>query len=160
MSTAIKEAATNTVLRIANLFEQRAALVHGMPRCGGPERVKIEPEPEPKPPTVNIDNHIPVPEVKIENILPAAPAVSNSPSPGATATVETGKPSLVRTAVPWLLGALGGSGVAASALWAWFGKDAPVVPPPVVAEQEKDGSLLQYLEDSGFHLPEGTPWTQ
>lgn len=141
MSAAIKEAATNTVLRIAHLFEQNCALKHGLPKVDGPERVsglKDVPPPKQEPPIVNITNEV-----------PAAPAAPNSPSPGATVAADTDKHSLARTVAPWLLSAAVGAGLP-TGYW-WFSKDEET---SLETPSERDGSLLQWLEDNFQHRPE------
>lgn len=155
--SAVKQAAANTVLRIANLFEQNCALKHGLPKVGGPDRVGADEQPTP-PAVVNITNEI-----------PAATAANESPSPlGATEAVAAAG-SLAGRAAPWLVAAaLGGGGLAGYGINALLRDDPSpkvVATPPIVAPTAPpaaplDGSLLQWLEDQGHHLPGGESWTK
>lgn len=66
-------------------------------------------------------------------------------------------PSLLSKAVPLVLSAvLGGGGMAAVPFVVDWIKGGAETPPAVAAPeaQERDGSLYQYLEDEGMHLPE------
>lgn len=137
--SAVQEAAANTVLRIANLFEQNCALKHGLPKVGGPDRIDAEP---PAPQPINITNNI-----------PAAPAAINPPSPGGGVAQQAESTSLLRRAAPYLLTGLLAGGVPTAAI-AYLNKQPAAVTIPT--EQDKDGSLLQLLQDRGLHLPEGT----
>ncbi len=128
MSATLQTEIANEALALSHQFRENLALKHGLPKPNGPQRVSLD-----QPYT-------------------AAPAASGSPSPGATvpATAKVDK-SLVSRVAPWLLTAAIGGPLGALAYSA-LTKDTPVV------EQPKDGSLLQYLEDQGFHLPEGDTW--
>jgi len=154
MSAELQTALVNEVLDLSSLFKQNCALKHGLPKVGDNRISGLSPDPPPPPQNINITNQIPVPEVKIDNQIVAASAASNSPSPGATVAADTGKQSLVRTVAPWLLSALGASGLTAAGLWAYF---SGLPESPVIAEQMKDGSLFDWLETEGYHLPEGWP---
>ena len=140
--SAVQQAAANTVLRIANLFEQNCAIKHGLPKVGGPDRIDADPATPPAPTPIHITNNI-----------PAAPA-ANSPSPSGATGTSAVKDSFLRRAAPWLLSAVGvtGAGALGYAL-----HPAAVNPPAasVATPQTADGSLLQALEDRGLHLPEG-----
>lgn len=148
MSAAVREAVLNEALDLSYAFRQNAALKHGLPDCKQNRIANLPPEPAPQ---VNITNQIPAPEVKVENKIEAASAAPSNPSPGqSTVAADTSRvKSLARTAAPWLIGMAAGSGLPAAG-W-WLTKDN--APPPIV--QQDDGSLLQHLEDQGFHLPEG-----
>ncbi len=141
--SAVSEAAANTVLRIANLFEQNCALKHGLPKVGGPDRIdKMEsPQPPPvAPPAVNITNNIPAP-----------PPAMESPSPSGSGVA--GQSSLWRRAAPFLITAAAGAAGAGVPLgvWSYLRSDSQ----PTL---QQDGDLLQELQRRGHHLPEGTPW--
>lgn len=148
--TAIQQAAANTVLRIANLFEQNCALKHGLPKVGGPDRVGA-----------NIENNSE--KVSVSRIETTTDTVTDSPSPGeGAAAVSPNEPSsLWRRAAPFLL-----TGAAAGLPSLWFARQAATTPqaipspPPAAAtvESVQDGSLLQFLQDRGYHLPGGEPW--
>lgn len=145
MSAAIKEAAANTVFRIAHLYEQNCALKHGLPDVGGPEKIsglKDDPPAKQEPPIVNVT-------------VPAAPAASNSPSPGATVAADTDKRSLVKTVAPWLLGAA--IGTAGPLAYAWMSGGSDAVKDEAARQKQ---SLLDALQNQGFHLdPErGAEW--
>lgn len=147
--SAVREAAANTVFRIANLFEQNCALKHGLPKVGGPDRIDAAPIEKPQPvPPINITNNIPAATAA------AAPAADKSPSPGEGAAAVS-QPSWLRRAAPFILTAAAGAGIPLVA-----GLATDNTPPPVVAPTEPttDGSLLQHLEDQGYHLPGGAPW--
>ena len=144
--SAIQTAAANTVLRIANLFEQNCALKHGLPKYGGPDRV------EDVPPSVVQTNSENVSVTKTETST--AETVRESPSPGEGAAAVTPSP-LWRRAAPLLLASAAiGSSVPTYLLW----RQQQPQPTPIVqpAEQDKDGDLLQWLQSQGKHLPEGT----
>lgn len=121
------------------MFRQNSAMQRGLPNCNPARTVASVEPPRQDPPVVNITNQI-----------PAAPAAPSS-SPG-TVAVETTS-SLARTAAPYVLTALGAGGLAAGA--SYFLRDNPAPPVPVVQPAGNDGSLLQYLQDQGKHLPEG-----
>ena len=143
MSAELQTALVNEVLDLSHMFKQNCALKHGLPEVNNNRVTKIDPPAKAEPIKVDITNNI-----------PAAPAAPNSPSPGATVAADTDQRSLVKTVAPWLLSAAIGSGVAAPAYWWLFGNNEQ--PPTTETPQPKDGSLLQYLEDQGMHLPEGT----
>lgn len=57
---------------------------------------------------------------------------------------------------PYLLGAVLGAGGVGGGLWAigqFIGHTRESEAPPAVAQPEESGSLYQYLEDRGDHLP-------
>lgn len=144
MSAELKQAVVNETLGISHLFAQNCALKYALPEKPVKQQVGPLPEAKVEPPVVNITNQI-----------PAAPAANDSPSPlGAAAA---GGKSLVRRAAPFLL-TVAGAGLPAAGLSYWLLKDRQPVP-QVTAPAEKDGSLLQHLEDNGFHL-EGETWTK
>lgn len=150
MSAQVKTAVVNEVLEISNMFKENCALRHGLPTK--PAKQRIDGLPEDPAPTVNI------------HLLREDKAVTanNSPSPGAK-VADAAKSSLLRRAVPWLLtlGGLGMGGVGGWGLNWLLDKDQPVIvqPSTPATPEAKDGSLLQYLEDGGFHREEG-PWQQ
>lgn len=146
--SAVQEAAANTVFRIANLFEQNCALKHGLPKVGGPDRISdVKPEPPPEP---QVSQDL---AALLISKLPAATAANNSPSPsGAVAAADAGH-SLLRRAAPFLIGgALASAGPMGWILNSYLNQ--PEITQPAETGV-KDGSLLQYLEDGGYHLPGG-----
>jgi len=145
--SAIQTAAANTVLRIANLFEQNCALKHGLPKSGGPDRI------EDAQPSVRQTNAENVSVTRTETTT--ADTVKESPSPGEGAAAVTSS-SLWRRAAPLLLTAGAAAGIPTFLLWT---KQQPAIPPtPAVqtTQETKDGDLLQWLQSQGKHLPEGT----
>ena len=144
--SAIQTAAANTVLRIANLFEQNAALKHGLPKVGGPDRIGEEPVSTTEKATIS----------RIETTTEST--VKETPSPGGGATASSQSSLLRRVAPFFLTGAA--AGIPSLLLLNKPVTPATTTPPPAVApaEESKDGSLLQYLEDKGYHLPGGTEW--
>ncbi len=142
MSAELQTAVANEALELSQMFRQNAALKHGLPDCRQAERITdIGDNPPPAPPVVNITNQI-----------PAAPAATNSPSPGLGAAQAQGS-SLLSRAAPFLLttaGLLGGGGIG-------LGINSLMHKPATTAEQPaaKDGDLLQWLQTQGRHLPEG-----
>lgn len=136
MSAEVQTALINEVLEQAHMFRENATLKHGLTGCKPAQRVGTIEQPKQEPPVVNITNNI-----------PAAPAATPSSSPGTDAAVSTGR-SLARTVAPYILTAVGGAGLAAGANYLLRDNPTPVIQPD-------DGSLLQYLQDQGFHLSEG-----
>lgn len=146
MSAALKEAAINEALELSYAFRQNAALRNGLPDCkripfGG---LEDEPPPKQEPPIVNVTAQ-----------MPAAPAATVQPSPGETANAVEG--SFLRRVAPWVIAAAtGGFGV--PLLWS-LTQHEPAKPPisseAITQPAPDDGSLLQYLQDHGFHRPEG-----
>lgn len=152
--SAVQQAAVNTVLRIANLFEQNCALKHGLPKVGGPDRIDTAGEVQPTPAD-------PVAELALAAIGklagPQVSPVSSSPSPGAGAAQQPdGQPFTLWRAAPYILAALGiaGAGVAGYSLAPTHETVIEQVTQPQVT-QPNDGSLLQTLQDRGLHLPDG-----
>jgi len=147
MSAEVTTAVLNEAFELSHMFRENAALKHGLPNCPAAQRVKVEDQkttPEVKPPVVNITNNIPA------NNIPVA---SDSPTPGEPGAVSVPSSSLLRAAAPWLLTAAGAGGIAAGVNYLLA--DKPPVAPAATQPTEQDGSLLQYLEDAGKHLPEG-----
>lgn len=146
--SAIQTAAANTVLRIANLFEQNCALKHGLPKVGGPDRV------EDQAPAVMQTNSENVSVTRTETTT--ADTVTDSPSPGEGAAAVTSS-SLWRRAAPLLLTTFAAVGIPTYLL---LTKQQPAAAPstvPIIQPAEnKDGDLLQWLQSQGKHLPEGT----
>ncbi len=145
MSAELKTAIVNEALDLSNMFKQNCALKHGLPQVNSNRVTSLPDDPKQEPPVVNITNNI-----------PAATAATNTPSPGAGA-VETVKQSLLKTAAPFLLSAAVGSAAVPAYWWLTQDEKAPVVQEET-APQPRDGSLLQYLQDQGLHLKEGSPW--
>jgi hypothetical protein len=82
---------------------------------------------------------------------PESIPVLDVPEPTQPATTSTAG-AIAKWAIPALLAATTGAGGVAAYNW-WTGaKPAEVKPETPAAEQS--GSLYQYLEDNGFHLPE------
>ena len=134
MSAAIAEAAVNEALELSWLFRQNAALRHGLPdakRTGGVRSIDDQ-----KPPVVNITNNIPPPAT--------TPAATN------TATPEV---SWIKKAAPYVLAATGAAGATLGAGYWLLDRDHP----QPVQQVPADGSLLEYLQQRGAHLPEGWP---
>ena len=91
------------------------------------------------------------------NNLATPPSLPPGPSTPADATEE--KHSMTNAKALTILGAclLGASLLTALgglALSRWYGGDE-VTAPGTVLQQSQDGSLIQYLEDEGRHLPQG-----
>lgn len=137
MSAAERKAWMTEAMKIAHWFRQNASARYGVPECAGQTGIDTIQEKQQEP-TININNQ-----------MPAAPAVPNSPSPGATVAADTEGRSLLKTVAPWLLSAAIGSG--AWPLYSWLTKQEAIVD----ADVQGDGSLLQFLQDQGLHLPEG-----
>lgn len=142
MMPAIKKAAIDMTMRVADLFAQNCAFKHGLVDRGGPLSIDL-PDEKIAPPIVN--NTIEVPPPTIINS-------TTSPEVGANST----KPSLASKLAPLIIGlAAGGAGVGITSIFL----PPEEAPPPVTLPVEvKEGSLLQYLQDRGQHLPEGQ-WT-
>lgn len=148
MTPAIKQAAVNMAMRIADLFVQNCALKHGVPNPGVSPTIDF-PEEVPTPPVVNNEINVPPPTV-INN--------STSPEVGATVAPSAGS-SLAGKVAPYLL-TLASAGFGASipvGLYSYLNQEEPSVEMPLLPN---DGSLLQYLQDQGQHLPEGQWPTQ
>ena len=134
------------------MFRENATLKHGLTGCQPAQRIsKIEAPPAPPQPAPVVHVYTPEPA--------AAPAAPPS-SPGTGAAVTTGH-SLARTVAPYILTAAGAGGLVAGANYLF--RDKPDVPPTLPPKVEvlppgsdEGGSLLQYLQDQGMHLPEGT----
>ena len=144
MSAELATAVVNEALDLSNLFRQNCALKHGLPEVNSNRISKLPDPPKQEPPNVTINNQI-----------PAAPAASNSPSPGAAVAADTDKRSLVKTVAPWLLGAAIGTTGPLAYAWMTGGSDAV----KEEAARQKQ-SLLDTLQNQGFHLdPErGAEW--
>lgn len=136
MSTEVAKAAVNEALELSYLFRQNAALKHGLPHC---DKQKVDSVGES------------APSINAVTEVPAAPAATDSPSPGSTAAAAV-KSSLLRRAAPWLLG--GAATIASGALGAWLASGDSTT----VIEQANDGLLLPWLEENGKHLPEDQQW--
>ncbi len=86
------------------------------------------------------------------------PSIGDVVVPGSAPTPSAGG-SLLSRVLPLLLSGVVGAGGVAALPWLadLFGKDAPAVVSPEPATPsvaaEKSGSLYQYLEDRGDHLP-------
>lgn len=145
MSAELQVAVTNEALELSHMFRQNAALKHGIPDCHGAERISKAESPEPV-----IVQTAPAPE--------PAPAVDKSPSPGLGAAQPAQQASLLRRAAPFLATAAVAAGVPLLALWHPNSNSAPPAAPPSVVQPSTstDGSLLQWLQDKGEHLPEGS----
>lgn len=150
--SAVKQAAANTVLRIANLFEQNCALKHGLPKVGGPDRIDAE-EDEPKQSDPLADIAM-VAVGKLGNSSPAATPATSSPSPGG-GVAQQSESSLLGRAAPYLLAALGLAGAGGLGYVLAPSNETTII--EQTTPQATDGSLLQTLQDRGLHLPEG-PW--
>lgn len=156
MSADVQTAVLNEAFELAHMFRENAALKHGLPNCPAAQRVKSlieadQPDPPP-PPVVNITNNIPA-----RDSTSAADAAQESPTPGDYGVASAKSGSLLKAAAPWLLTAATAGGVGAGVNY-WL-RDKPVVmpsPAPVAQRAaDQDGSLLQFLQDAGKHLPEG-----
>jgi hypothetical protein len=73
-----------------------------------------------------------------------------TPPPAATATTASTASTLAKLAIPALLAATTGAGGLAAYNWWTSPSDPPVATQPTTPN---DGSLYQYLEDNGYHLP-------
>lgn len=141
MSAELQTAVANETMELSHAFRENLALIHGLPKPHAAERIsKLDTDPAapPSPQPINITNNI-----------PAAPAATSSPSPGAE-SAPAGS-SLLRKAAPFLIG-LGVAGPAGYAAKAYLNRPTPAVQQ---TEQQKDGSLLQVLQDRGLHLKGG-----
>lgn len=143
MSAELKTAVVNEALGLSNLFAQNCALKHGIPEKPEKQRVgTLEPDPAPAPQVVVIKSE-------------TTTDTTNTPSPGATAAAPD-KGSLLRRAAPWLLATAIGTGGAGGLAGYVLGLKPGASTPTVTTPAPNDGSLLQYLQDKGFHRPEGT----
>ena len=168
MSAQLKNAAANTALRIANMFEQNCAFKHGLPKVGGPDRIGDMTETEQA--AIADENlraqmarDLALAQLAAENSKKTNVEKVENPTPGATAAAPVGN-GLLRAVAPYILaGVVGGAPVAA---YQWFSGTSkphptqPVAAPPVVqpvmpGPPSKTGSLLQYLQDNGYHLENG-----
>lgn len=142
--SAVQTAAANVMFGIANQFRENCAFKQGLPTMPIAERIGEEQ------PTENVT--ISRTETATAN------TVTESPSPGEGAAAVTPSP-LWRRAAPFILTAAAGAGVPLLTLLKPQDRNAPPVPVIVQpAEQTQDGSLLQYLQDKGYHLPGGEQW--
>lgn len=142
--SAVQTAAANVMFGIANQFRENCAFKQGLPTMPIAERIGEEQ---------------PAENVTISRTETAtASTVTESPSPGEGAAAVTPSP-LWRRAAPFILTAAAGAGVPLLTLLKPQDRNAPPVPVIVQpAEQTQDGSLLQYLQDKGYHLPGGEQW--
>jgi hypothetical protein len=136
MQTAIVQSALDT----AQLFKDNMALARNLPQAS---RIVVDPPREPGPI-----------RVQLESNQPLATATANAPaSPIVQAATTAGASSLAKTAAIVGLSLLGGGGIAAlgTGLGAYMNRPAqPAVP---VVNVQGDASLLQHLEEQGYHLP-------
>ena len=159
MSATLQEALVNKALTIADLFVQNAALNRSLPDPGKLPLIRLPAERQPA--SVNVSDTTITAETsdtKTTNTAATA-ATEESPSPGATAAA-TVRDSLLRRAAPWLLMSLASAGIgypAGVGLYELFLKKAPA---EQLAPQPQDGSLLQWLQDRGKHLPQDQQWTR
>lgn len=143
--SAVQTAAANVMFGIANQFRENCAFKQGLPTMPIAERIGEEQ---------------PAENVTVSRTETAtANTVTESPSPGEGAAAVTPSP-LWRRAAPFILTAAAGAGVPLLTLLRPTTPTAPPAPAPIVqpAEQTQDGSLLQYLQDKGYHLPGGEQW--
>lgn len=142
--SAVQTAAANVMFGIANQFRENCAFKQGLPTMPIAERIGEEQ---------------PAENVTVSRTETAtANTVTESPSPGEGAAAVTPSP-LWRRAAPFILTAAAGAGVPLLTLLKPQDRNAPPVPVIVQpAEQTQDGSLLQYLQDKGYHLPGGEQW--
>lgn len=142
--SAVQTAAANVMFGIANQFRENCAFKQGLPTMPIAERIGEEQ---------------PAENVTISRTETAtANTVTESPSPGEGAAAVTPSP-LWRRAAPFILTAAAGAGVPLLTLLKPQDRNTPPVPVIVQpAEQTQDGSLLQYLQDKGYHLPGGEQW--
>lgn len=144
--SAIQTAAANVVFGIADQFRQNCSLKHGLPKVPVLERIGDEPQTTSENVTIS----------RTETTTDAT--AKESPSPGEGAAADT-RSSLLRRAAPFILTAAAGAGVPLLTLLKPQDRNTP--PAPVIVqptEQTKDGSLLQFLQDQGYHLPGGEQW--
>lgn len=110
-------------IRLVRWHRQNACKRQGMPYEDSSDPVKVEVE-------VRHDGGGPPPA---------------APSPAAPTT----QPDKTNRWLPWALAAMGAAGGATAINLLW--PDSPT-PTPVEVRQDGDGSLLQWLEDTGEHL--------
>lgn len=149
MTPAIKQAAANMAMRIADLFVQNCALKNGIPNPGVSPAIELPEEAPPAPPVVNNEFTLPPPTV-----------INSTTSPEVGATVApSARSSLAGKVAPYLL-TLASAGFGAGipvGIYSYLNQEQP---PVIAPTQPDDGSLLQYLQDQGQHLPEGQWPTQ
>ena len=141
MSTELKTAVVNEALGLSNLFAQTCALKHGIPEKPVKQQVGALPD-EPQP------------QVFVLKQEPAATPATDTPSPGATAAAAV-KDSFLRRAAPWLLTTAMAAGGAGAGLGYLLPNKPATTTSATQQPTDKDGSLLQYLEDRGNHLRDG-----
>ena len=118
------------LLRLSGMFKQNVALKHGLPM---PTTTELEAE------------------AKATETPPAKPVVTpgtDNPPQGVRPAPTSGLPAWVKPALAAGAIALSGTGIG-GALSAWLlrGEPAPIV------QSDRDGSLLQWLEDNGQNVP-------
>lgn len=145
MSVDERKAWLTEAMKLAHWFRQNAGARHGVPKCA--EETTLESIPDPNATLAAIA------VMKATQEVAAAQPATNSPSPGLGAVPVTQGQSLLRRAAPFLLTAATGAGIPLAA-YALLHKDAP--PAAVQQAEPNDCSLLQYLQDNGEHLPEGS----
>lgn len=141
MTAELQTAVANEALELAYQFRQNAALKHGLPDC---RRYALQGKPETTPPERK--------ETNAADATATEAAGRATPSPGGGVATQPAQ-SLWRRAAPFLLTAATGSAVPLAAYWALEKEPPPITQPAPAAPT--DGSLLQYLQDQGKHLPEG-----
>jgi hypothetical protein len=144
---AILDAVTNSLqerLRISRLFRQNFCRKHGLtyPDAEEPVNVNINVKTEPPPAAPKPTTAETRPEPKPVESKPVEPKPETK-----------AEPWWKRYAVPLAAAAvLGGTGLGTiGGVLATRKPDPPAVVKPV--ERPKDGSLLQYLQDEGYHVP-------
>lgn len=150
--TTLVEGAAKTKRQLATWFFRNASAKHGVPweDDGGEASASIKVE--------HVHKHEGLEALEADATSP--PAAPQPPPSGPSASQEkpvvreTKKSETLRKLLPWLLaaGLAGGGGLAG---WG-ITKAVQGGPETIVVDRTNyEGSLLQYAEDHGWHLPEG-----
>jgi len=142
MLTAIQKKIWQHTFDVAHLFKQNAAIVHGLPEPGPISLDDVPVETEAGPPGPFGPQGPPGPSGPIG---PQGPSISQSVPPVAKSNGWT-KAAVVAGALT--AGTLGGIGLTSLLT----PDEKPPATTPPASQPKDDGSLLQWLEDTGKHI--------
>jgi nitrate reductase NapE component len=157
----MKQALGNELIRTlrrrnawSDLYRRNACTVHGL-EYDDVEDVQIELLEDNKkdPPAPQVIDPIKVDPVRVQVEVQQPPPLKD---PAETPNEPNKSPRRVLDFLsPYVFPLVAAGGVGAGALGTWMfrdGTDPPPAPPPVVNQDSSRGSLLQDLEDRGFHV--------